>query len=198
MVLITANSWLKDFSNSIIKKINPSIEKLTKIENLLFVFFFISLFSVFYFPGYWARAEEPPQRSMNILLLVAILGWYPIVALMMNIFNIKQYKYPYIKNNFAYLGLSLFSILLIFVKLNLALIAVDLYLAPKSFQEQQERITAINEEKMKGNKDITLAPLMIDPKTTRTFLDNDSDWFNSAIAKYFGIKSIRIEKAPHQ
>ena len=97
---------------------------------------------------------------MNILLLVAILGWYPFVALMMNIFNIKQYKYPYIKNNFAYLGLSLFSILLIFVKLNLALIAVDLYLAPKSFQEQQERITAINEEKMKGNKDITLAPLI--------------------------------------
>lgn len=193
LFLITASSSLREFSNLVISSVNPVIRKLLLKEKLIIIFFYVSLFAVVYFPGYWARGEEPPQRSLNILVLLAVLGWYPLLGIIMSLLKVKEFKYPYINATVNYNLMSIIFVSLFLVKLNFYLIVSDLYLAPRSYYEQKEIISWIVKEKQSGNKDLYVSALKTNPKLVRTIIDNESQWRNDALASYFNVKSITVK-----
>ena len=194
LYLVTASTPLVAFSNLVIKYLHHFFITLSGINKLLALFFYVSIFAVIYFPGYWARGDEPPQRALNILVLIAVLGWYPFVALVMELFKFKEFKYPLIKFNFIYHIISFISLIIFLVKLNFLFIVKDIYLAPKSYVEQKKTIDLIEKTRKSGELNIELEPLTIHPQLTRQFINNETQWANSAVAKYFKVESIKVDK----
>jgi hypothetical protein len=184
-----------------IKQLRPCIpEKLySKNASAMAFLFYMAISVAIIFPATWGLGKQPPPRVENMLLYFNYI--FVITIFCQTVWRANGLAYKLIdkaKTKLTTKQVALVLAVSLFILGNHSRAWIDLlFFAPKYDQEMNYRYSILL---AKAGRDVVVPALSHRPKTFHTRRTDDimpdvTDWRNRQYAKYFGVSTVRLERA---
>ncbi len=158
-------------------------------------------FLVCFFATWWAGATPAPWRTLNVIYLIFLIGWFILLFELIAIVS-KNRKLVYIDSIFSIPTrlLMMTSVILLSVflvsKTHVRDAYSDVFYGAEAYDHfMKERYASIEKQKMSALPKKAAVIVESNKKPPRVLIYTDisrdkTDWRNNGYAKYFGLKSI--------
>ncbi len=163
---------------------------------LCLVFLWMMLIPLSFFPAFWAMGHTAPDRTINTIYLLFLLGWFPSIVVLVTVFlgvNVRNWKIP---QELLSIATILYIVCLTCQPNNLTKGTRELLTQAYPYHKEILRREKLVANALEQNSKDLVVPSISHRPSTIFFTDlksNPGSWINRSYAEYWGLASIRTE-----
>ena len=176
---------------------NVQIPKERRKIWLLFPLLWLILFVLSFFPTFWAMGIHPPERTLNLIYFLFLMGWYASVIIL-TLILLPERKTVVLVPRYLRTAANIVFLVSLLLLPNFYTAAKDLLSQARPYYKEIRQRVETTQRSVDGNLGyVNIRPLRHRPTTLFSrnfeFRDDPDHWVNYDWERYWGLKVI-LEK----